>query len=69
MPLPLNPLLFPGTALRGVLAHDGFTTTQGFTAAKVLAAVKQGVARFGTTDGERLICQLPPTPSLTPKCD
>lgn len=55
-PLPLNPLLFPGTAIRGVLAHDGFSATQGFTAAKVLAAVETGVAKYGTNTGRSTAC-------------
>ncbi|KAL7408799.1 Alpha/Beta hydrolase protein [Mrakia frigida] len=49
IPTPLPEAMFPGAGAAGVKVHSGFQNTQGFTAAKVLAAVKSGVAKYGTS--------------------
>lgn len=41
-----------GAAAAGVQVHSGFQNTQGYTADRMLAAVKAGVAKYGTTKGE-----------------
>ena len=50
----LTPSLFSlsGAAAAGAKVHSGFQSTQAYTAAAVLAAVKTGVSKYGTSKGE-----------------
>ncbi|KAL1949748.1 hypothetical protein VTO73DRAFT_8629 [Trametes versicolor] len=47
VPVPLDSKLFPGLP-SGILAHNGFSGSQGRSAAGVLAAVKTALAKFST---------------------
>ncbi|KAJ3571300.1 hypothetical protein NP233_g3843 [Leucocoprinus birnbaumii] len=47
---PLNPLKFPGILSLTILTHNGFADAQALSAAPVLAAVRQTMTRFNTTN-------------------